>query len=72
MPRPPSDGHPGERQEDSSDKKGLSTTVLKPIAPRLAETSWPTRPRFARGAGIAAGAEKTPESPTAIESDRSD
>jgi hypothetical protein len=36
--------------------------VLKPVAARLAETSWPARPGFARGAGIAADPEKTPES----------
>jgi hypothetical protein len=36
--------------------------VLKPVAPRLAETSWPARSRFARGAGVVDGAEKTPES----------
>jgi hypothetical protein len=28
----------------AKDNKGLSTTVLKPVAPRLAETSWPTPP----------------------------
>jgi hypothetical protein len=43
-------------------KKGLSSTVLKPVATRLAETAWPARSRFAYGAGDAAGAEKTPAS----------
>jgi len=38
----------------------LSTTVLKPVAARLAETSWPARPGFARGAGIAADPRRRP------------
>ena len=40
----------------------MSSTALKPAAPRLAETSWPARCRFACGARVAAGAEKTPAS----------
>jgi hypothetical protein len=51
----------GERLERSK-RQERRTAVLKPVAPRLAETSWPARSRFARGAGVVDGAEKTPES----------
>ena len=54
--RSPPSGHPADRLQTSKRQQRLEHHSAQPGAPRLAERSWPASSRFARGAGVAAGA----------------